>query len=99
MKIVSFCSNVVLLLCQSLLIFFNITDLQVTKPRVCKPALFHACPKPGQTGRVAAERAFSVKWTDGGDTGIEAGRLTIKSQAYIKLVFSDQNNSKYLSYI
>jgi len=29
---------------------------------VCEPALFVACPKPGQIGRVAAEKAFGVKW-------------------------------------
>jgi len=29
---------------------------------VCKPAKFGAYPKPGQIGRVATGRAFSVKW-------------------------------------
>ena len=37
-----------------------------TKHWVCKPALFGACPKPGQIRRVAAERAFGVKWVDDG---------------------------------
>jgi len=32
-----------------------------TSHRVCKPALFGACPKPGCTGRDGAERAFGIK--------------------------------------
>jgi len=41
---------------------------------VCKPATFGAYPKPGQIGRVAAGRAFGVKWgNDGAGTVISGG--------------------------
>jgi len=43
-----------------------------TKHWVCKPALFGACPKPGQIRRVAAERAFGVKWGDDGGRGSDS---------------------------
>jgi len=39
---------------------------------VCEPALFVACPKPGQIGRVAAEKAFGVKWGDDGGWGTDS---------------------------
>jgi len=44
----------------------------VAPPDIYKPALFGACPRPGQIGRDAAERAFSVKMGDDGGWGTDS---------------------------
>jgi len=60
-------------------------DVTVCLPShwLCKPALFAACSKPVEIGRVAAERAFGViMGNDGGGApivwmGLHPGRLSV----------------------
>jgi len=66
-------------------VLFNV---QATGYAKCKPALFGACPKPGQIRRVAAERAFCVKMGDDGGGGTDSlhgvvSRLIVGVSAFV----------------
>jgi len=39
---------------------------------ICKQALFTGCPKPEKIGRIAAERAFGIKWRYDGVGGTDS---------------------------
>jgi len=49
-------------------------DVTVCQPShcLCKPALFPACSKPVEIGRVAAERAFGVIMGNDGGGGTDS---------------------------